>query len=75
MTPEQQIAEFLARKGATRVAVGHGSLNLSGREWAAKVRGETTRREQRQEAEDRRIRMVTDHAGREFSMNADGEWL
>ncbi len=75
MTPEQQIAEFLTRKGATRIAEGTRALDYTGREWAAKVRGETVRREERQNAEDRRVRMVTDHAGREFFMNAEGEWL
>ena len=79
MTAEQQIAEFLARKGATKIAAGERALNYNRRDWQAAVRGETppsVERQQRREQEEReRITIVTDHAGREFYRNAEGEWL
>lgn len=75
MTPEQQIAEFMAKKGVTKIPAGQAALNLTGREWAAKVRGESTAREKCEEREQNKIRVVIDHAGREFYMNSEGEWL
>lgn len=64
------VAEFLAKRGATRVPEGKGALNLSARDWRRKVRGEPT--------EDELIRarrVVIDHAGREHVQNGLGEWI
>ena len=69
------IEAFLAKKGATRIPEGRASLNLSGKEWSAKIRGEESPRKLRQEQESQRIRVVIDHAGREFLQNEAGEWL
>jgi len=79
MTDAEQIAEFLAKRGATRVPANQKALNYTRKDWHAAVRGDTPPSEIRQrEREHRatsRVRMVTDHAGREFYMNEEGEWL
>ena len=77
---ERMKAEFAQRGGSvTRVEAGVG-LHLSRRQWRELARATTQEREailhpERYEERDDRITVVTDHAGREFYKNAEGEWL
>lgn len=71
MTDSEQIAAFLATKGATKVAEGEGTKNhWRGRDWARAARGEPT-------TDDliRQRRVVVDHVGRERVQNGLGEWI
>lgn len=73
---ERMKAEFAARGGTVeKIPAGQG-LHLSRRAWREKVgwEPEVVRRE-RVETEERGITVVTDHLGREFYKNAEGEWI
>lgn len=72
MTTDEQIAAFLAKRGATRIA--EGTATMSTREWQYAVRGEQSPVRAPRE-DDERVTVVTDHLGREHMRNAHGEWL
>lgn len=73
---QRLMADFVARGGEVRrVQPGEG-LHLSRRQWRDRLgyEPEVVVREPEPEHDDR-ITVVTDHAGREFYKNSDGEWL
>ena len=77
MTDSDLIAAYLAKNAP--VTVPEGVRTTTPREMHAAVRGDAIAA-QRQRAEESYARpvgdrMVTDHAGREFWHNAEGEWL
>lgn len=73
MTEQEQIAEFLARKGATRIAAGVSTLGeMSAREWSRAVRS-PTRIHARDPISERHS--IIDHMGRVRVRNGLGEWI
>jgi hypothetical protein len=65
MTDQEQIAAFLAKKGATRIPAGERTMDY--RQMRAAVRGEQALIDERH--------VVVDHCGREHVRNGLGEWI
>ena len=77
MTDADLIAAFVAKNGTTKIV--DGARATTPREMFNAVRGQTidSQRAHAEASYTRPVgdRCVIDHAGREFWMNAEGEWL
>lgn len=75
MSDADLIAAFIEKNGVTRIE--SGKRTKTGRELYLAVRGLEEPKVLMEDARNikQRIEMVTDHAGREFYRNAEGEWL
>ncbi len=73
MTEAEQIAAFLAAKGATKIPTGANVLgDMTSRDWAKAVRS-TVKLNARDPISERHV--VVDHIGREHVRNGLGEWI
>ncbi len=79
---QRMMAEFAARGGAVKKVAPTEGLHLSRRQWKELSMATKDERpailnpqQSRDDEDDQRITVVTDHLGREFYKNAEGEWL
>jgi hypothetical protein len=73
MTDDEQIAAFLARKGATKCATGDSALQMTARDWHVATR--SSRRVSGEQAAINQRNYVVDAAGVEHCYNGLGEWI
>jgi len=74
-TDSDKIAEFIAKRGVTRIAAGESALNYDRRDWRAVVRGEVPVSATRVKTDDELIREIHVRMvnGREYLYNGLGE--